>query len=393
MATLFLAIALLACIPFFAVYCFYYLRVLKTRKTQEYIDLIAELVNKSRNPQDMPLVTIVIPARNEESTIEHKIQSIAELNYDKDKMDVLVVDDDSDDQTVEFASDAFERLGVRGEVIKNAHRSGTNASYNKGILQANGDMILLTDADVVIEKDSLKKALAIITNMKDVGGVTARMRPISDNDTSATAMENTYIGFIDNMLIAESAIHSTFPGFGGFILLRKEAISPIPIDYGSKDGNIAMSTLRRGFRYICAPNVVFDERISENLDAQIKQKTRRATRLIQSILLNLDMALKKEYGQFGKLIFPLRIAMFIICPVLALIGSLAVFLFVFSIAAVWGLAFLSVVCFFLYLGTQTRNRFLRFFSSFTFHQSYLVLGLIMAPKKMRVWNSNSKSRS
>lgn len=393
MATLFLAIALLACIPFFAVYCFYYLRVLKTRKSQEYIDLIAELVNKSRNPQDLPLVTIVIPARNEESTIEHKIQSIAELNYDKDKIDVLVVDDDSDDRTVEFASDAFERFGVRGEVIKNAHRSGTNASYNKGILQANGDMILLTDADVGIEKGSLKKALAIIANMKDVGGVTARMRPISHNDTSATAMENTYISFIDNMLIAESAIHSTFPGFGGFILLRKEAVSPIPIDYGSKDGNIAMSTLRRGFRYICAPNVVFDERISEKLDAQIKQKTRRATRLIQSILLNLDMTLKKEYGQFGKLIFPLRIAMLIICPVLALIGSLAVFLFVFSIAAVWGLALLSAVCFFLFLGTRTRNRFLRFFSSFTFHQSYLVLGLIMAPKKMRVWNSNSKSRS
>jgi len=393
MFMLFLAMALFAWIPVFTVYCFYYFRVLKTRKRQTYVDSIAGIVSKPENLRDMPKVTVIIPARNEESAMPSKIQSVAKLDYDTDKIDVIVVDDNSDDQTCKSTLDAFEEFGLRGEIIRNAHRSGTNASYNAGIFKAKSNMVLLTDADVVIEKDSLKKALTIMANMKDVGAVTAKMRPVSDDKTSATAMESTYISFIEKMLTAESAIHSTFPGYGGFILLRKEAIAPIPVDYGSKDGNIALSTLRKGFKYICLPDVFFYEKISEKLDSQIRQKTRRAARIVQSILVNRDMVFKKQYGQFGKLIFPLRFAMHIICPVLIVIGSLAVFILIFDLSAVLGLVFLSAVCLFLCLGTRTRNRFLRFCSSFAFHQFYLALGLILAPKKMKVWSSNSQRRS
>lgn len=386
MIMLFLAIAVLTWTPFFVIYCLYYFCVLKTQKSQAFVDLTSRLVTKSKILFNMPRVTVLIPARNEESAISRKIQNIAELDYDKDKMDVIVVDDDSDDQTCKLAQDAFRRFGLRGTIMKNDSRSGTNASYNKGMLKAKGDVILLTDADVTIAKDSLNKAVAIITNLRNIGAVTARMKPVSAEETSATAMENTYIRFIDNMLTAESAIDSTFPGFGGFILLKREALSPIPIDYGSKDGNIAFSTLRKGFRYVCVPDIVFCEEISEELKNQIKQKTRRAARLIQSVLLNRDIAFKREYRQFGKLIFPLRFAMLVICPALAFMGASAVFLSVFHLSTVLGLLFLCVACFFLFLGTRTRNPILRFFSSFAFHQFYLVLGLILSPKKMSVWN-------
>lgn len=382
---LLLAIALLSWVPFLSIYCLYYFLVFKTRKRREYLNSIDQLLTKSTDPANRPTVTILVPARNEESTISHKIRNVAELDYDRDKIDVVVVDDNSDDQTCRFARDAFKRFGLQGKIVKN-HRSGSNASYNTGILNAKGDLILLTDADVMVKKDSLKKALAIIANVKDVGAVTAQMKPVSDKETSATALEDIYNSFNSNMLAAESAIYSTFPGYGGFILLKREALSPIPVDYGSKDCNIAFSTLKKGLRFILVPNIVFYEKISEKLQDQLKQKIRRATRLIQSILLNRDIAFKKEYGQFGNLIFPLRFAMFTICPALAFIGSSTVLLSTFHLSPVLGLMLLSTVCFFLFLGTRTKISFLRLFSSFAFHQFYLVLSLILSPKKMSVWN-------
>ncbi len=386
MFVLFLAIAVLAWTPLFAVYCLYYFCVLKNEKSREYLHVIGQLLTKPTDLVNTPSVTVLVTTRNEESTISEKIQNLAELDFDRDKIDVIIVDDNSEDRTCEFALSAFKRLGLQGTIVEKSHRSGTNASYNTGMREAKGDIILLTDADVMVKEDSLKKALTIITSVKDVGAVTACAQPVSSGKTSATTLEKTYNSFYSKMLTAESAVHSTFPGYGGFTLLRKEAFLSIPIDYGSKDCNIALSTLRKGFRYICVPDIVFYEKISEKLKDQMKQKTRRAARLIQSTVLNYDIAFKKEYRLFGKLIFPLRFAMIIICPVLAFIGFLAALVLMFHLSTVLGLLLVSTACFFLFLGTRTSSAILSFFSSFAFHQFYLVLGLILSPKKMSVWN-------
>jgi biofilm PGA synthesis N-glycosyltransferase PgaC len=389
MFTMLLILAISAGALFSAVYCLYYFRVFKTKESQDYISLINQLIAKCTNPTDMPKVTVLIPARNEESAIRHKLRNLAELNYDKDKLDIVIVDDYSDDQTCHYSINALNRYGLRGKVVKNNH-SGANAAYNTGILEAKGDFVLVTDADVTIEKDSLKKALAIITNIRNAGAVTAQSKPISDYETSATMLDKTYHSFVRAYLIAESAIYSTFPGFGGFLLLKKEALSPIPINYGSKDCNIAFSTVKKGYRYIYGPNVLFYETICEKLKVQTKQKTRRAARLVQSLLLNYDIAFKKDYGQFGKLIFPLRFLMLIVCPVLAFIAFWAIILLIFLLSTILGFLSLSIFFLAIFSGTRTHNSILHFFSSFVFHQFYLLLGLILSPKKMSVWSLRKK---
>jgi len=389
MIAMLLTLAISAGALFFAVYCLYYFRVLKIKGSQDYTSLINQLLAGATNLTDMPKVTVLIPARNEESAIPRKLHNLAELNYDKDKMDIVIVDDYSDDRTCQYSLDALNRYGLRGKVVKNNH-SGANAAYNTGMLEAKGDYVLVTDADVTIEKDSLKKALAIITNVSNVGAVTAQSKTISDCETVATALDTTYHSFVRSYLIAESAIYSTFPGFGGFLLLRKEAFSPIPIDYGAKDCNIAFSTVKKGYRYIYGPNILFYETICEKLGVQRKQKTRRAARLAQSLLLNYDIAFKKEYGRFGKLIFPLRFFMLIICPVLGFIAFSAIILSIFLLSTILGLLFLTIFFLVIFSGTRTNNSILRLFSSFVFHQFYMLLGLILSPKKMSVWSLRKK---
>jgi hypothetical protein len=58
-------------------------------------------------------------------------------------------------------------------------------------------------------------------------------------DKGNKRIERSYRDFYNTMLVAESALYSTFPGHGEFTLLRKSAFAPMPPGYGSSDGNIS----------------------------------------------------------------------------------------------------------------------------------------------------------
>lgn len=106
------------------------------------------------------------------------------------------------------------------------------------------------------------------------------MVPVSPTQTTAVQIERPYRNFYDTMCIAESALHSTFPGYTNFALVRRSAFPPMPIEYGSSDGNISLAIIRKGLRFIYVPNIVFYEPIVDKLGEQVRQKTRRAARMI-----------------------------------------------------------------------------------------------------------------
>jgi hypothetical protein len=236
-----------------------------------------------------------------------------------------------------------------------------------------------------MDTDGLMTAVKILMNMPNVGGVTAKMVPVSDMHTTATRVEYAYRGTFDSMMIAESAFYSTFPGYTCFALLRKSSISAIPSDYGSSDGNISLSIIKNGFRYICAPNLAFYEPISQRLQEQRRQKTRRAGRLIQSIMMNRDILFNRKYSQFGTIIFPLRFTMFIICPSLILVGVSLMIGAVLLVSFPYFVLLLALGSVFLFLGTKTSVGILNAVASFLIQQVYLLLGFLRSLRRTNVW--------
>ncbi|MCK4434721.1 hypothetical protein KAU92_04460, partial [Candidatus Bathyarchaeota archaeon] len=247
------------------------------------------------------------------------------------------------------------------------------------------EYILTTDADAIIPPDSLLKAVKVLLNLKDVGGVAARMVPVQDKTTSATRTAIAYADSYNSMLIAESAIISTFPGSTSCMLMRKSAFSPISTSYGSSDGNISLSILKKGFKFILAPCIDYYEPISQKLFEQRRQKIRRAARLIQSTLLNLDMLFAKKGREFSRTIFPLRLLMMTLCPVLAL-ASIFLFLafaYLTSLLVFGILLFCGALVF--TLGIETNIKTLNLVASFLIHQTYLCIGFALSFRKMSVW--------
>lgn len=101
-------------------------------------------------------VTILIPARNEETHIEALLQDIATQDYPKERLQVLVIDDASTDKTVAVAKEAFAAYALNGEVLSLeediTHKSPKKRALTAGVAKSSGELIITTDADCRVGK-------------------------------------------------------------------------------------------------------------------------------------------------------------------------------------------------------------------------------------------------
>jgi cellulose synthase/poly-beta-1,6-N-acetylglucosamine synthase-like glycosyltransferase len=361
--------------------------VLNTPKKSEYIERLKQIVESHVDFDALPQVTVIIPAYNEERIIYSKLKNISELNYPKHKIEVFVVDDHSTDKTKEESERAFKDFGLHGKIIQNETRKGVNASYNYSIPLASGEYILTTDADAIMPPDALIKTIKIMLNLDDVGAVAARMIPAFNISNMPLTIADSHNDLFMRMLIAESAVSSTFPGSTSCMLIRKSAFSPIAVSFGSSDGNISLSIIKKGFRFILAPCIEYSEPLPQKFSEQIRQKIRRATRLIQSMLLNLDMFSSKKYGTFGKIIFPLRFFMSTFCPFLAVSSFFLLIFISFIISPILLVAVLVALVLILLIAARLNIGLLNITTAFFVHQIYLFIGLLQCYRKLSVWQS------
>ncbi len=107
----------------------------------------------------LPFVTFVIPARNEESNIESCLRGISDQDYPKDLYEIIVADGHSGDRTAEIARSL-------GAIVINNDKVIQSAGRNIGAVNAKGKLVAFIDADIVLEKEWLKKA---VTQFRDPG--------------------------------------------------------------------------------------------------------------------------------------------------------------------------------------------------------------------------------
>jgi poly-beta-1,6-N-acetyl-D-glucosamine synthase len=372
------------------VYLAYFSMILRTSKQKEYINTINNTITLNVNSNELPVVAILIPAYNEEEIIYNKIKNISEFTYPLERIEVIILNDSSTDNTINIAKSAMKEYHINGTILSNEVRSGVNFSYNNAIANVKPEFILTTDSDAIIPSNTLENLVKILLNMTNVGGVAAKMIPIQHNLTTTTKISTSYNSMSNSMLLAESSIFSTFPGSTSCMLMRKSAYMRMSDTHGSSDGNISLGVVKMGFKFIWAPSVVYYEPISENITEQRRQKIRRATRLIQSTLQNRDLLFSKKFGLFSNVIFPLRFLMMTVVPLLIL-SSIPI-VFVTSILYFPNFFVLLLIIILLTIvGTIANISIFNLITSFLFHQVYLSIGLLTSYKSMNVWKKIERS--
>ena len=102
-----------------------------------------------------PMLTVVIPAYNEGAMVEQSIESVAHSDYPRDRLEILVVDDGSTDDTWTY----IERAAARHPGLVSTHRlphnQGKRAALAEGFRRARGSVLVTIDSDSVIERGTL----------------------------------------------------------------------------------------------------------------------------------------------------------------------------------------------------------------------------------------------
>jgi len=331
---------------------------------------------------DLPFISILIPAYNEETGIGRRIRNIADSSYPSGKYEVIIINDASSDVTADRAREAIRDLGITGVVLTNDERKGTNHSFNRGIEGAGAEVLVTTGADVFFESDALKIVISRLLSTPEIGAVCADMLPrMADQPGETVKRERAYRDYYGLMCRWESAVDSTFNFNGGLVAFRKGVVTKIRERKGSDDANTAFEAIRNGKRAVYEMEAVVYEEIPEVRESQSRQKIRRAKRLIEATLANLDLL--RQRRPFSRYFYPLRIWMNIISPTLFFIGTGLI---------LWGIAvrtplvavLLAASLFFVALAGNN------ILSVFFLTQYYLVRGLSNLGKDTVVWESTSK---
>jgi len=125
----------------------------------------------SKTPDVWPTVTIVTPVYNEGSTVIQTADSFAKLDYPKDKLSVIFVDDVSTDDTYEHLLTA-QRNHPWMQVTRNPHNMGKRLGIKRAVLTVNTDLVMSVDSDVIVERDAMRNMVKHMhtTGVDAVGG-------------------------------------------------------------------------------------------------------------------------------------------------------------------------------------------------------------------------------
>jgi glycosyltransferase involved in cell wall biosynthesis len=104
-----------------------------------------------------PVVTVVIPALNAAAWIGETLASVIAQSYPHDRLEVVVVDDHSKDETVETADRVLGSSGIRHTVLRSDTTSGPSAARNRGWRHGRGEWIQFLDADDLIEPSKIER--------------------------------------------------------------------------------------------------------------------------------------------------------------------------------------------------------------------------------------------
>jgi cellulose synthase/poly-beta-1,6-N-acetylglucosamine synthase-like glycosyltransferase len=253
----------------------------------------------------LPTVSVLIPAYNEEETISKTIKSVLNLNYPKNLLEVIVINDCSTDKTREIA-EKFSPFGVK--VLNNRTRKGKAYCLNRGIKVSKSELVACVDADSVVEKDILLKMVPYFADKK-VASVAPGLK-VWKKETFLEKVQHAE--YILNILLRKSLefLDSINVTPGVFSVYRKDILEEIG---GFEEGNltedmeIALRIHEAGYKIKNNPNAVSYTLCPKKWNELFKQRIRWYRGSIENYIKYKHMLFNTKYGNLGVFFLPMNL--------------------------------------------------------------------------------------
>ena len=282
-----------------------------------YIFVLYFLGKRSSNSREKTekidvFVSIIVPVFNEEEAIGNKLENLMKLSYPSELVEVLIADGGSTDRTAEIVSgyaDSFSRIKLLGSDT----RSGKVHDLNKGLAAAKGDIIVISDADCLVDENGLE-VLAVELKKEGVGAAGVCTVPNSENCPPEEVeywVVNNKLKFLESSAGSAHCLIASFYGFW------KKYLSRFPDNVIADDLYTALRIVQIGNKAVYTPSAMaVEQRVPTSLKSMFYHKHRKAHGYF------------REFHRFGfsllgkspnlSLIYFSKLIQFFLAPVLSL---------------------------------------------------------------------------
>lgn len=229
-----------------------------------------------------PKVSIVVPTYNESAIIHFKLENLSKLTYPEDLMQIIVVDSNSNDQTVSIVNNFVrQHPEFKIQVLTESERKGKSAALNFALKRCEGDVVIVSDADCFWPSDILNKALSFLAD-PNVGAISGPKVLLNPEQSWVTKTEDAYLNSANLIKLGESKIGSTLLFEGGFSAYKKEVIEAFdPYNTGSDDSGTIIKIVEKNARAMFVPEAKFFSAFPATWKGKMGLKTRRANQLVR----------------------------------------------------------------------------------------------------------------
>ena len=244
--------------------------------------LVGKQFRKYNDPTFLPNVTLVIPAYNEMSCIEAKVENTFSLDYPTDKMEILFVTEGSNDGTSEYIQSLkFQYPNLK--MIAGEVRRGKIEAMNIAIKTIETPIVIFTDANTNLNNQVIRN---IVRHFQDpqVGAVAGEKRiETRGSEAAAGAGEGLYWKYESLLKKLDTELYSVVGAAGELFAVRTHLFGEVEKDTLLDDFMVSLRVAARGFRVIYEPNSYASERPSFSIQDEMKRKIRIASGGFQSI--------------------------------------------------------------------------------------------------------------
>lgn len=227
-----------------------------------------------------PLVSVLIPAHNEETTLHEVVESVSRLTYQH--IELILIDDGSSDETLNVMRALQTQYAAQLliKVVPVKQNGGKANALNVGLDSAEGEYLLCLDSDSYIDQDALSHMMLQFYNDDKIGAVAGR--PVVRNRTTLLGRLQLleYIGIIDIIKRGQAFITGHITTVSGVIVVyRKRAVKEVnrwTVEALTEDIDMTWKLYTKHWRVAYCPQAVSWILVPEHLKALIKQRRRWA---------------------------------------------------------------------------------------------------------------------
>ena len=213
-----------------------------------------------------PSVSLLILVYNEEKIIQNKIENSLNLDYPKDKLEIIIASE-SNDKTDEIV-EKYKEKGVK--LFAYSKRKGKPYTIYRTLPKCQGKIIIFTDANAMFRKDAIRK---LVRNFNDsrIGCVSGELKYINPQKAPTGESERIYWKYEVLLKRLESKIQSVLGANGSIYAIRKKLYSPLS-EYRGDDFGLPVRILQQKYGVVWESEAISEEEVYPEMIKEFKRK-------------------------------------------------------------------------------------------------------------------------